>query len=54
MTQKRYWWVRSQPLGHRTGSEIFQGLYGDLLRQPPSPETLLALLESPYPLPAVA
>ncbi|MGB3199612.1 MAG: anthranilate synthase component I [Nodosilinea sp.] len=48
------WWVRSQPLGHRTGSDIMQALYGDLLRQPPAPETLLALLESPYPLPAVA
>ncbi len=48
------WWVRSQPLGHRTGSDIFEALYGELLRQPPSPSTLLALLESPYPLPVAA
>lgn len=48
------WWVRSQPLGHRTGSDIFETLYGDLLRQPPSLSTLVALLESPYPLPVAA
>ncbi|OKH45945.1 anthranilate synthase component I [Phormidium tenue NIES-30] len=48
------WWVRSQPLNHRTGSDIFEALYGDLLRQPPSPSTLVALLESPYPLPVAA
>ncbi|HSM82691.1 MAG TPA: anthranilate synthase component I [Nodosilinea sp.] len=49
------WWVRSQPLTHRTGSDIFYALYGDLLRQqPPSLATLAALLESPYPLPAAA
>ncbi|MBW4459288.1 MAG: anthranilate synthase component I [Nodosilinea sp. WJT8-NPBG4] len=47
-------WVRSQSLKHRTGSDIFQALYGDLLRQPPSPSTLVALLESPYPSPAAA
>ncbi|WP_313887202.1 anthranilate synthase component I [Nodosilinea sp. FACHB-141] len=48
------WWVRSQPLAHRTGSDIFQALYGDLLRQPPTSATLVALLESPYPLTAAA
>nr|WP_017299022.1 anthranilate synthase component I [Nodosilinea nodulosa] len=53
MTQ-RQWWVRSQPLGHRTGTDIFQALYGDLLRQPPTARTLVALLESPYPLPVAA
>jgi para-aminobenzoate synthetase component I len=51
---QRQWWVRSQSLDHRTGSDIFQILYGDYLRQPPSPSTLVALLESPYPLPGVA
>jgi len=54
LTQQRQGWVRSQPLAHRTGSDIFQSLYGDLLRQPPTPATLVALLESPYPLPAAA
>ncbi|MFQ4135874.1 anthranilate synthase component I [Nodosilinea sp. PGN35] len=48
------WWVRSQPLGHRTGSDIFQCLYGDLLLQPPTPASLVALLESPFPLPVAA
>ena len=48
MTQ-RHWWVRSQSLDHRTGSDIFQTLYGPLLRQPPTPATLVALLESPCP-----
>lgn len=48
------WQVRSQPLGHRTGSDIFQCLYGHLLRQPPTPASLVALLESPFPLPAAA
>ena len=48
------WHVRSLALDQRTGAEIFQVLYGDLLRQPPSLETLAVLLESPYPLPAVA
>ncbi len=47
-------WVRSQPLAHRTGSDIFYALYGDLLRRPPSLATLVALLESPYPLPTAA
>lgn len=50
----RHWRVRSQPLKHRTGSGIFQTLYGDLLRQPPTLATLVALLESPYPLPTAA
>lgn len=53
MTQ-RQWWVRSQPLGHRTGTDIFQSLYGDLLGQSPTSRNLVALLESPYPLPAAA
>ncbi|MGB3312442.1 MAG: anthranilate synthase component I [Nodosilinea sp.] len=48
------WWVRSQPLGHRTGSDVFQALYGDLLRQPPTLASLVALLESPFPLPVAA
>ncbi|WP_347404943.1 anthranilate synthase component I [Nodosilinea sp. LEGE 06152] len=48
------WWVRSQPLGHRTGSDIFYALYGDLLQRPPSLANLVALLESPYPLPTAA
>ncbi len=54
MTQERQSWVRSQPLAHRTGSDIFHALYGDLLQQPPSLSTLAALLESPYPLPTAA
>ncbi|MEA5449942.1 anthranilate synthase component I [Leptolyngbya sp. CCNP1308] len=54
MTQERQSWVRSQSLNHRTGSGIFQALYGDLLRQPPSLTTLVTLLESPYPLPTAA
>ncbi len=48
------WWVRSQPLEQRTGSDVFQSLYGELLRQPSTTATLVALLESPYPLPALA
>ncbi|MGF1566764.1 MAG: anthranilate synthase component I [Nodosilinea sp.] len=48
------WWVRSLPLQHRTGTNIFQQLYGHWLRQPPSVATLVALLESPYPLPEAA
>ncbi|MEO1069089.1 MAG: chorismate-binding protein, partial [Cyanobacteria bacterium J06638_6] len=52
--RERQWWVRSQPLGHRTGSDTFQHLYGDLLQQSPAPSTLVALLESPYPLPTAA
>ncbi|MBE9139078.1 anthranilate synthase component I [Nodosilinea sp. LEGE 07088] len=51
---ERQWWVRSQPLRHRTGSDIFQHLYGALLQQPPTASTVVALLESPYPLPAAA
>lgn len=45
------WVVRSQPLQHRTGSDIFYALFGHLLSQPATPETVVALLESPYPLP---
>ncbi|WOD41750.1 anthranilate synthase component I [Nodosilinea sp. E11] len=48
------WWVRSQPLKHRTGSDIFQALYGDRLQQPPSLANLVALLESPCPSSAMA
>jgi len=48
------WHLRSLPLNQRTGTEIFQVLYGSLLDQPPSPETLAVLLESPYPLPELA
>jgi len=51
---QRQWWVRSQPLGHRRGSDIFHCLFGDLLRQPPTPASLVALLESPFPLPTAA
>nr|WP_275334486.1 anthranilate synthase component I [Nodosilinea sp. TSF1-S3]MDF0367762.1 anthranilate synthase component I [Nodosilinea sp. TSF1-S3] len=54
MSDGQGWWVRSQPLGHRTGSDIFQCLYGDLLLQPPTPASLVALLESPFPLPVAA
>ncbi|HEY9887924.1 MAG TPA: anthranilate synthase component I [Candidatus Obscuribacterales bacterium] len=52
------WYVRSRPLAHRTGSEIFQALYG----QPRTGEhtgttpgdwaAIATLLESPYPLPS--
>ncbi|HEY9762474.1 MAG TPA: anthranilate synthase component I [Trichocoleus sp.] len=45
------WSVRSHPLQHRTGSDIFYALFGHTLSQPASPETVVALLESPYPLP---
>lgn len=48
------WHLRSLPLNQRTGTEIFQALYGSLLNQPPSLETLAVLLESPYPLPELA
>lgn len=48
------WHLRSLPLNQRTGTEIFQALYGSLLDQPPSLETLAVLLESPYPLPELA
>jgi para-aminobenzoate synthetase component I len=48
------WQVRSHPLHHRTGSDIFYALFGHYLTQPASPTTLVALLESPYPLAATA
>lgn len=48
------WHLRPLPLNQRTGTEIFQALYGSLFDQPPSLETLAVLLESPYPLPALA
>ncbi|TVQ11828.1 MAG: anthranilate synthase component I [Leptolyngbya sp. DLM2.Bin27] len=54
MSQQQQGWVRSQPLANRTGSDIFHALYGDLLRQFPTPATLVALLESPSPLPVAA
>ncbi|MBD0266973.1 MAG: anthranilate synthase component I [Cyanobacteria bacterium Co-bin8] len=44
------WQVRSQPLDHRTGSDIFITLFGHYLTQPATAATLVALLESPYPL----
>jgi para-aminobenzoate synthetase component 1 len=45
------WYVRSHPLQHRTGTEIFAALYGHHLQQRPRVDHLVALLESPYPLP---
>jgi para-aminobenzoate synthetase component 1 len=48
------WIVRSHPLEHRTGTEIFTALYGQYLQQPPSATNIVALLESPYPLPDLA
>ena len=48
------WHLRSLALNQCTGTEIFQALYGDLLAQIPSLETLAVLLESPYPLPVLA
>lgn len=51
MSQQQPWWVRSRPLNHHTGTDIFQRLYGHHLQPPPSLETLAVLLESPYPLP---
>ena len=48
------WQLRSQPLAQRTGSQVFQLLYGQHLNQPPSLANLVALLESPYPLPDLA
>lgn len=54
LTQQQPWQVRSHPLQQRTGTDIFQALYGHLLGQPPSLHTLTALLESPYPLSAMA
>jgi len=48
------WYGRFHPLAHRTGTDIFAALYGHHLRQPPSPANLVALLESPYPLPHLA
>lgn len=48
------WHLRSLPLNQRTGTEIFQTLYGFLLDSPPSLETVAVLLESPYPLPELA
>ncbi|MBD0335289.1 MAG: anthranilate synthase component I [Cyanobacteria bacterium Co-bin13] len=44
------WHVRSHPLDRRTGSDIFITLFGHYLRQPATEATLVALLESPYPL----
>lgn len=43
--------MRSHPLNHRTGTDIFSALYGHHLQQPPTATNLVALLESPYPLP---
>jgi para-aminobenzoate synthetase component 1 len=46
--------VRSHSLDHRTGTEIFTALYGHHLQHPPRIDNLVALLESPYPLPVKA
>jgi para-aminobenzoate synthetase component 1 len=46
--------VRSHPLDHRTGTEVFTALYGHHLRESPQPANLVTLLESPYPLPTKA
>ena len=54
LSQQQPWFVRSLPLAHRTGTDIFQTLYGDLLKQPPTLSTLAVLLESPYPLPGLS
>ncbi|WP_225907483.1 chorismate-binding protein [Leptolyngbya sp. BL0902] len=48
------WHLRSLPLNQRTGTEIFQALYGSLLNEIPSLETVAVLLESPHPLPELA
>lgn len=48
------WCWRSLPLGERTGSQVFQALYGHHLNQPTSLANLVMLLESPYPLPDLA
>ena len=48
------WHVRSYPLEHRTGTDIFAALYGHHLQQPATTAHLVALLESPSPLPAKA
>jgi para-aminobenzoate synthetase component 1 len=48
------WHIRRLPLRQRTGADVFQSLYGHHLQQPPTLEHIVALLESPYPLPAVA
>jgi len=50
----RPWYLRSQPLAQRTGSQVFHALYGHYLNQPPGLTNLVALLESPYPLPDLA
>ncbi|MEB3269364.1 MAG: anthranilate synthase component I, partial [Leptolyngbya sp.] len=44
------WTVRSRPLDHRSGAEIFQALYGE--PSGPQPwQAIATLLESPHPLP---
>lgn len=43
------WHVRSRPLQHKTGSDVFAALYGPQLSQPAASGPV-ALLESPYPL----
>ena len=44
------WYVRSHPLHHRTGTEIFAALYGHHLQRPLTKLNLVALLESPHRL----
>lgn len=48
------WHIQSYSLNHRTGSQIFAALFGSYLRQLPRPDSIVALLESPYPLPVAA
>lgn len=54
LKSSRSWQVRSHPLEQRTGTDIFTLLYGHYLQQLPSPDHVVALLESPYPLPEKA
>jgi para-aminobenzoate synthetase component 1 len=54
LTKTQPWYVRSCPLQHRTGADVFQTLYGHYLHQPPAQDHVVALLESPYPLPDAA
>ncbi len=51
MRSEQPWYVRSHPLHHRTSTEIFTTLYSHHLGQAPTLDHLVALLESPYPLP---
>ncbi len=49
------WFVRSRPLQHRTGAQVFQALYAAASAPPCARtdwQTIAVLLESPFPLPA--